>query len=398
MSKQLNIAVAGAGIGGLIAALALIRKGYDVTVYEQAPELRELGAGLQISANGTRILIALGLRQAAEKIACVPEGKEVRLYSTGQTWKLLDLGDAAVKEFGAPYWMVHRGDLHTLLINAVEAARPGAIKLGHKLTDLEQDGSGVRIGFENGARATADVLVGADGVHSRVRQLLFGDLPAQFMGVAAWRGLVPMERLPVHLRRLVGSNWVGPGGHVITYPVRGGSILNFVAAIERDNWAVDSWTERGTIEECAADFVGWHDDIQAMVRNLEVPYKWALLGREPLQQWAVGRVTLLGDASHPTLPMLAQGANMAIEDGMVLARCIEADADPVAALKRFEVARVARTSTIVHRSTEAAKRFHNPELGNAEGAAAYVDREWTSEKIDQRYRWLFEYDALTVPV
>ena len=399
MATKPKIAIAGAGVGGLVAALALLRRGFDVDVYEQAPELRELGAGLQISANGTRVLIALGLGERIGDIACVPEGKQVRLYSTGQTWKLFDLGETSVRRYGAPYWMVHRGDLHTALIDALVEAKPDALHLGCKLTDLEQDGEGVTLRFENGSDARADALVGADGVHSRVRHVLFGEMPAQFMGVAAWRGLVPMDQLPPHLRRLVGTNWVGPGGHVITYPLRRGEILNFVAAIERDNWAVESWTERGTQAECAADFVGWHEDIQEIVSKIEIPYKWALLGREPLEKWTVGRATLLGDSCHPTLPMLAQGANMAIEDGMVLARAIEAQPDDVpAALRRYEKARVTRTGEIVRRSTEAARRFHNPALGDASGAAAYVDREWTPEKIEARYGWLFEYDALRVEV
>jgi salicylate hydroxylase len=378
-----------------VAALALLHKGFTVDVYEQAPELRELGAGLQLSANGTRVLIELGLKDAIEAIACVPEGKEVRLYNTGQTWKLFDLGKSSVERYGAPYWMVHRGDLHTILVNAVAALRPEAIKLGHKLTNFEQTPSGVTLEFENGAHPKADLLVGADGVHSRVRQILVGDMPPQFLGIAAWRGLVPMERLPERLRRPVGSNWVGPGGHVITYPLRGGKLLNFVAAVERDNWPVESWTERGTQEECAADFVGWHEDIREMVCNIEIPYKWAFLGREPLDHWSVGNVTLLGDACHPTLPMLAQGANMAIEDGMVLARAIEASpSDAPAALALYEKKRITRTSEIVRRSTEAARRFHNPALADRQGATDYVDREWTPEKIEARYHWLFEYDAM----
>ena len=246
MSNKAHIAIVGAGIGGLVAALALIRQGFAVDVYEQASELREVGAGLQLSANGTRILIALGLGEAIGNISCAPEGKEVRLFNTGQTWKLFDLGEASVSKYGAPYWMAHRGDLHRILVDAVEQARPGAVHLGHKLAAFEQSSASVEMRFVNGVTATADAMVGADGVHSAVRQILFGDMPAEFMGVAAWRGLVPMERLPQHLQRLVGCNWVGPGGHIITYPLRGGKLLNFVAALERDNWAVDSWTEAGT--------------------------------------------------------------------------------------------------------------------------------------------------------
>jgi salicylate hydroxylase len=201
------------------------------------------------------------------------------------------------------------------------------------------------------------------------------------------------------LRRPVGTNWVGPGGHVITYPVRRGELLNFVGFAERDDWRVESWTERGTIEECAADFVGWHPHVQEIIRNVDQPFKWALLARDPLETMADGRACLIGDACHPMLPFLAQGANQALEDAVVMARCIEAFADDIPlGLKRFEALRGPRTSTIVRGSSENAKRFHNPTLADPVAGAAYVDREWQPERIRNRYDWLFEYDAVTVPL
>ena len=227
---------------------------------------------------------------------------------------------------------------------------------------------------------------------------MFGAGRAQFTGIMAWRGLIPMPRLPAHLQRLVGVNWNGRGGHVVTYPLRRGEILNFVGALERDDWRVESWTEAGTIEECARDFADWHPDIQTMIHAIDTPYKWALLGREPLPRFSIGRATLLGDAAHPTLPFLAQGANMAIEDAMVLGRCLAHDPDVPAALRRYEAARLARTAAIVRGSNDNAKRFHNPALTQAETAAAYIDREWTAEKVRERYDWLYDYDALTVLV
>jgi salicylate hydroxylase len=209
---------------------------------------------------------------------------------------------------------------------------------------------------------------------------------------------VPMERLPLHQRSLIGANWVGVGRHVVTYPLRRGEILNFVAAVARDDWRVESWTERGTVEECLGDFAGWHEDVQRIIRNIDAPYKWALLGREPLTRLSEGRVALLGDAAHPMLPFLAQGANMAIEDAMVLARCLESFADPAEALRRYDAARLARTTRAVRGSLENTTRFHNPALADAVGAAAYLDREWQPDKVRQRYDWAFEYDALSVPL
>ena len=393
-----DVLIAGAGLGGLTAALTLIQRGHRVRVFEQAAELREVGAGVQIGSNGSRLLIALGLREAMERVVCVPAGREFRLWSTGQRWRAFDLGESAVQRFGAPYWMVHRGDFHAVLLDAVRKADPGAIRTGNACVGFEQDGTQATVLLENGETATGDVLIGSDGVHSRIRQQMFGDGKAEFTGIMAWRGLVPMERLPEHQRQLVGNNWIGVGGHVVTYPLRRGEILNFVAVIERDDWRVESWTVPGTTEECLRDLAPWHEDVKTIARNIDIPFKWALLGREPLDHFADGRVCVMGDAAHPTLPFLAQGANMALEDAIVVARCLEAYDDVADALRHYEIARLTRTAAIVRGSADNTKRFHNPALGDAAGAAAYVDREFQPEKVAQRYDWLYEYDALTVPI
>jgi salicylate hydroxylase len=394
MSKSPKVLIAGAGIGGLVAALALLQRGIEVDIFEQAQELRELGAGVQLSANGTRVLIALGLEREMEAIASEPSGKEIRLFSTGQTWKLFDLGASSRESYGAPYWMVHRGDFHRVLVEAFKARAPGRLHLNSRCSSFEEDAGGVWL-EATGKRVRGDVLIGADGVHSAIRARIAGASAPFFTGVAAWRGLVEMERLPVDMRRNVGTNWVGPGGHVITYPVRRGELLNFVGIVERESWPVESWTERGTVQECLDCFVGWNAEIHTVIRSLEVPYKWALLGREPLQRFCTSRAVLLGDAAHPTLPFLAQGANMAIEDGMVLARCLDAFELPEV-LERYQQLRIERTTKIVLKSAENAKRFHNQALANADGAAEYVSREWQPDKIRDRYDWLFAYDALTV--
>jgi salicylate hydroxylase len=234
-------------------------------------------------------------------------------------------------------------------------------------------------------------------VHSQVRQCLIGEDRPVFSGIIAWRGVVEASKLPAHLREPYGYNWVGPGAHVVHYPMRRGELVNFVGAVEQQGWEVESWSEVGTIEACLADFKGWHDDIQTLIRSLHTPYRWALMVRDTLKQWAYGRVVLLGDACHPTLPFLAQGAVMALEDGLVLARCLEQWKDqPELGLKRFEQARVERTSRIVDGAAGNAKRFHNPQLANAAGAARYVDEQWSEERVKERYDWLFEYKADTV--
>ena len=394
----MRILIVGAGIGGLTASLALLRDGHEVEVYEQAPRLAELGAGVQISANGSRVLFALGLEDTLRKVWAEPVGKEIRLWNTGETWKLFDLAAESIARYGAPYFMIHRADLHGVLIDAVRALKPDAIRLDARCIGFDNDGNRVTLLLANGERVTGDALIGADGVHSVIRRQLFGGDTAQFTGCVAWRGLIPVAKLPPRFSRNVGVNWVGPGGHVINYLLRRGELFNFVGIVERGDWRVESWTEKGTREECAEDFSRWHDDVHELIRNIEQPYKWALLGREPRETIARGCVALTGDAAHPTLPMLAQGANMAIEDGMVLARCLSADDDVERGLTRYQAARVERTAKLVRGANEMAKRFHNPALADAAGARAYVDAQWNEATVKQRYDWIFQYDAATVAI
>lgn len=396
--RALRVLVAGGGIGGLTAALALMRRGMDVQVFEQAPALREVGAGVQISANGARVLDALGLLGDVASRSCEASGKEIRLWSTGQTWTLFDLGAESVRQYGFPYLTVYRPDLLEALAHAVQRERPGAIRLGAAVTGFTQDQAGVTLRLADGSKAAGDVLVGADGIHSRIRHGLFGQDDPEFSVLIAWRGVIPMRSLPPHLGRPVGTNWVGPGRHVVHYPLRRGELMNFVGIVERADWRVESWTTRGSPAELAADFAGWHPDVHAIIRPIEAPYKWALMLRRPLATWTRGRVTLLGDACHPTLPMLAQGAVQAIEDGFVLGRALAEAADVGDALRRYEAARHERTTKMVLGSAENAKRFHNPALAERQGAQEYVDCEWSEERVRARYDWLFRYQADTVPV
>jgi salicylate hydroxylase len=394
-----RILIAGAGIGGLCCALALIQRGFHVTVLEQASQLGEVGAGFQVSANGVRCLADLGLASELKDMATEAGGKQVRLWSTGQTWKLFDLGAESVRKYGFPYYMLYRPDLHGLMERHVRRLQPDAIRLGAKVVGVEQDDTGVEVQLEGGERIRGDILIGADGVHSRVRHALFGASGAQFTGCVAWRGLIPRQKIPQHLQANVGTNWIGPGAHVIHYPLRNGELMNFVGIVERTDWQVESWTERGSIEECLKDFERWHEDVQTLIRGIQQPYKWALLSRQPMTTWTIGRATLLGDACHPTLPFLAQGAVMALEDGIVLARCLAANAGhPQTALARYEALRLERTSRIVLGSAANASRFHNPLLADPVEASRYVDSEWSEQRVRERYEWLFSYDATAVDV
>jgi salicylate hydroxylase len=397
MSRPKHILIAGGGIGGLVAALSLIQHGHRVTVLEQAAELKEIGAGVQIAANGSRVLINLGLEAALRDLVCTPVGKEIRLFDTGQTWKLSDLGQQSVARYGAPYWLLHRADLHSVLVDTIQSAAPGSLLTASRVTSFRQTPEGVAVQLADGRIFGGDALVGSDGVHSEVRKALHGNMTVNFAGRLAWRGVVPAERLSEQTRRLVAVNWLGPDANVVVYPLRGGELINFVGAMGNVTWTAESWTALGTLEDLLNDFQGWHPEIQEIIHNIDVPLKWAFRGREPLPSWTDGCVTLLGDAAHPTLPTLAQGANMAIEDGAVLARCIDAEESIPTALKRYEAARLERTTKLVNASAENAKRLQDQRLGGPD-AAAYLDREYGSDKIAARYDWLFEYNALNVSI
>jgi salicylate hydroxylase len=393
-----HILIAGGGIGGMAAALALISRGHAVDVYEQAAELKEFGAGVQISPNGTRALHALGVLEPLRRLSCDTAGKELRLWNTGRTWKLFDLGTEAIERYGFPYVTVFRPDLLQVLVDAVRARRPGALHLGRRVAGVSQSGDKVTLRFDDGGTATGDALIGADGVHSVVRRELFGGDKPRFLGIIAWRGVIPIERVPPQISRDKAANWMGVGGHVVHYPLRAGKLMNFVGIQERADWQVESWSVEGAAEECARDHAGWHPDVQALIAAAPCLFKWALMGRDPLPQWTAGRVTLLGDACHPTLPMLAQGAVMAIEDAVILGRCFDKYGDVDAALARYQDARIAVTTRKVMGANDNTKRFHNPALGAEEGACAYVDREWSRDAIIRRYEWIFKYDVETVEI
>lgn len=394
-----KILIAGAGIGGLAAALSLQKHGFDVTVLEKASELREVGAGVQLSANAVRPLYRLGLDRDLLEVASLPAGKRFRLWNTGQTWNLFDFGAESVKRYGVPYFTVYRADLHKVLVDAVRREDPGAIHVNAAVVDVFQDGDGVTAKLLDGSSLKADVLVGADGVHSIVRDRVIATDKPTFSGCVAWRGVIPAERLPAHLREPVGVNWMGPGSHVVHYPLRRGELVNFVGILEKDAWVEESWNTSGTVEQCLADFEGWHPDVRTLAASLQTPFIWALMTREPMTNWTEGRVTLLGDAAHATLPFMSQGAAMAIEDGYVLARCLERyPSDPEHALQVYQSSRIERTTRIVRGSAANLGRFHNPLLATPGAAEAYIDKEWAPERVNERYEWVFSYDAEQVPV
>ena len=399
MAAHDRIAVIGAGIGGLATALALLCRGLDVEVYEQAPQLGEVGAGIQISSNGTRVLYALGLEEALRRVQVLPSRRQIRHWSTGETWDWFELGAVSAKRYGTPHVMLHRADLHALLAEAVGRLKPDAVHLAKRCIGLTQSDRQVEIRFETGETASAAYVIGADGIHSRVRECLFGPDRPQFTGVVAWRAVVPMEKLPSRLAQMVGTNWLGPRGHVLHYPVRRGELMNYISLVERDDWQIEYWTVAGTRSELANDYRGWHADVHAIIANIETPYKWALMVREPMPQWSQGRITLLGDACHPTLPFLGQGGVMALEDGYVVAACLQRYfADPAKAFGRYEELRKERSAAVVRAAHENRKQVFSPALADKDAIAVSVAREWQQVRLRERFEWLYAYDATAAAI
>jgi salicylate hydroxylase len=395
----MKVIIAGGGIGGMAAAIALLSRGIEVEVYEQAPALTEVGAGIQISPNGSRALDSLGVFGRLKKLSCQPEHKQFRLWNTGKSWPLFDLGERAVQMYGYPYLTVYRPDLLDVLVDRVRAMAPEAIRLGARVTGVEQHSDSASLLFADGSRATGDVVLGADGWRSVVRSATWGEHCPEFSGMVAWRGVIDWKNLPAHMQQMVGLTWIGPGAHSVSYPLHSGAILNFVATIEGKTWTAPGGSQPGSKEECHADFAGWHEDIHTLIDLAPSLQKWALVRWEPIEHWSSGRVTLLGDAAHATLPFLAQGAVHSIEDAVVLGRALEAHgADPVEALQRYERARVQRTAKMVRGATANTGRFHSGELATPEGADAYMAREFSDAPIAERYDWLYAYDATSAPV
>ena len=395
----MRVMIIGGGIGGLATALSLHDVGISCTVFEQVRELRELGVGINTLPHAIKELAALGLLPALDR-AGIRTRELIYANRFGQVvWRELRGTDAG---FDAPQFSIHRGKLHGVLLAAVqERLGADAVRTGCRLVSFTERGDALVARFEqrdggDAFEAEGDALIGADGIHSVVRQTLFGSDKAEFTGFMAWRGLCPKDKLPPALMRHGG--WIAPNSHIMHYPVRKGAMLNVIAVVERDDWQKESWYDRGTHQEWIADFTGWHDDARAMISATAEPFKWALMVHWPAERWSVGHVTLLGDACHSTLPFLAQGGSMSIEDGYVLARCLAEFDDVETALKRYEAARVERTKHIVLASVDQKDRLHGEALKNLDTAKQHVDEKWTSERMAALYDGIYGYDAVSVAI
>jgi salicylate hydroxylase len=394
MSNKPRVIIAGAGIGGLTAAACLLKRGYRVQVYEQATKLAEVGAGVQSSANAVKVLIDLGLREELEKTAVRPEAFEFRRYDTAELMHRIPLGKLHEETNGAPYYHIHRADLHELLAKAVMALDPHCIHLNARAIGFDQGPKGVVLHLHDGRQALGDVLVGADGIKSAIRTQILGATPASYTGDVAWRAVIPTDRLPSDIMDTVSTVWCGPKRHVVMYYLRARTLLNFAGLVEHPFAEVESWTQKRPWADMKADYAGWHPTIQTVIDAIDRDscYRYALNDRPPVDNWCEGRATLLGDAAHPTLPYLASGAAMAIEDGAILARSLDAHADVAEALQVYQRSRLDRTATVVRESAG------NRDLYRIEDVAAMRKAFADKDMSKTRAQWLYSYDPLTVPL
>jgi salicylate hydroxylase len=350
--------VVGGGIGGLTAALTLRSAGIPVDVFEQATALREIGAGIQISPNASRILERLGLAKDLHRAGVRPLATQIRRWDDGKLLGRHPLADHCERTFGAPYFHFHRAELLEILASALPN---DALHLDHRCVGLAQHSERVEVAFSNGAAADADVVIGADGIHSTTRELIMERESPRFSGHVAYRGLVAAERV-AHLGLETSAYaWWGPDHHFVHYYVGAGArYLNWVA-VTPGQWRLESWTAKGELADALAEFEGWHPNLREIIRATDFTNRWALYDRDPLPRWSVGRVTLMGDAAHPMLPYMAQGAVQSIEDAAVLAKCLALVGDVQAALDRYEQTRKPRAARCQEGSRRNGVVFHLPD-------------------------------------
>ncbi|WP_161993201.1 FAD-dependent monooxygenase [Lacisediminimonas profundi] len=362
--RAMRIAIVGAGIGGLTAAAALHQRGFEVALYERAAQLGEVGAGLQMGPNAVKVINALGLGEQFQKIAAEPRVRVSLNWNDGAVRVREPYKGAMEEKFGARYQMAHRSDVHKLLQSLIPE---DAIHTSAQCVAVENREGGAAIRLANGKEVEADVVIGADGIHSAVRTALFGRSQARFTNQICWRIILPMEelhraadRLPVPLDGSEYTGWLGPTGHVLFYPLRNGELLNIFAGRVSEKWADENWAVPSPITDLLEAYEGWHPGMLHVLSKATEAYKWGIHDRDPLDRWVVGRTALLGDAAHPMMPTLAQGAAISMEDGYAIARCLELGrSNPDAALATYEHERRPRATRV---QLQARKQFENNQL------------------------------------
>lgn len=388
-SSQTDVLIVGAGIGGLTLAHALLRCGKTVRVLETATALESVGAGIQIPPNAMNVLRALGLESTVMERAFQPTAIEARMGQSGRPVFEIPLADVSIKRWGAPYLHIHRADY----ISALSDSLPdGVLQLNTRVTGYETDAGGVSVTLADGTTMRSDYLVGADGIRSSIREQMLGPDAPQFTGNMAWRAVVAIERLGNLVPNPTACAWFGPGRHAVTYRLGAqGEFVNFVGVVEQDNWQEEGWSISGDKADTLKDFDAWHPVIRNIIENADSLHRWALFDRAPLDHWVDGRVALMGDAAHPMLPFLAQGAAMAVEDAWVLADVISTGHDLLA----YQAARLSRTSKVQAASRANMGLFHKSTLPSQ---LMTYGPMWLAGKllpniVHRRMDWLYGYDV-----
>jgi len=393
MGRTQRIAVIGGGIGGLTAAQALWQRGFDVAVYEATPELKEIGAGVALGPNAMKALRALGLEESVRAVGWEADYSLLRNWRTGRIISRTPRRGYFVERFGATGCTVHRADLLDVLATAIPR---DMIHLGARCVSASSDGQVASARFADGTEIEADVVVGADGIHSAVRASLLGPDAPRFTGKICWRFLVPLDAVPGGLPTLDNVTWLGPHGAVVVYLVRRGDLVNVVAHYDDESWTEESWIRECDCQEAIDNYRGWHESLMRLFSASERHYKWALYDRDPLERWTVGRATILGDAAHPMLPYLGQGACQAMEDGVVLASALAAGSGDVpAALQVYERVRLPRARRVVLTARERGEDNHlvSPLAAIKRDALIALRQRFGRDRTGRGTAWIFDYDA-----
>lgn len=386
-NEMQHIAIIGAGMGGLAAAAALRQRGINVQIYEQAARFLRIGAGIQMSANAMKVHRMLGLEERLRKMAFQHRARRHRYFDSGVYESEFDMS-VVERKFGAPHLMMHRGDLHAALLSLVPDA---VVHLNKQLVNLEQDANGVTLLFADGTRATASAVIGADGVHSVVRAKLFGAEQPHYTGRIAYRSTFPSALLGDLDLGDISTKWWAPDRHIVIYYVtKQKDEVYFTTSIPAAKADLESWSLKGDLAELRSAFAAFHPEVRQVLAACPDANKWPIFDRDPQEQWGMGRVYLLGDACHPMTPYMAQGAATAIEDAVILARCLEgvASADLPLALQQYQRVRQPRASRIQSLSNLNKRNWMRVDP-NAPDAAV---------KEDSDPGWVYEYDACTAPL
>ncbi len=390
MTGRKRVALIGAGIGGLTAARALALRGFEVRVFEQSDELKEVGAGIQVAPNSAKVLRALGLEPQLKAAGYQPRSVVVRDWDDGRELRRTPMDHAQAK-YGAGYYLMHRADLLRMLAQPV----PGVtIELGARVEALSSTEKQASVTLSGGRKIEFDLVVGCDGIHSLARKTLHGAQSPRFTGNMCWRALTPAGVFPRGLVAPDMTIWMGPLGHIVVYYIRGGQFVNMVASRETKTWVEESWSVESSAQEMSAAFPNVGGDMRMLIDRAQNCFKWGLFDRDPLPWWSRGRITLLGDAAHPMLPFLAQGAAMAIEDAFVLAR--EAGASPddlAAALQRYETIRRPRATDVQLAARAQAGIFHLTSPAARLKRWLKLDRFTRSDPKLLNRDWLYEHDV-----